>query len=76
NGRISLNIEVADDAHREAMRVQLHEPFRSLLGHLRHEVGHYYWDRLIDNTHWQDDCGNLLGDARASYADALDHHYK
>ncbi|KPY84815.1 Uncharacterized protein ALO44_05499 [Pseudomonas syringae pv. tagetis] len=76
NGLITLNIEEADDAHREAMRVQLHEPYRTLLGHFRHEVGHYYWDRLIANTHWQDACRNLFGDERASYADALDHHYK
>ncbi|RMR02910.1 zinc-binding metallopeptidase family protein [Pseudomonas syringae group genomosp. 7] len=76
NGLITLNIEEADDAHREAMRVQLHEPYRTLLGHFRHEVGHYYWGRLIANTHWQDACRNLFGDERASYADALDHHYK
>ena len=76
NGLITLNIEEADDAHREAMRVQMHEPYRTLLGHFRHEVGHYYWDRLIANTRWQDGCRSLFGDERASYADALDHHYK
>ncbi|OZI83418.1 hypothetical protein CFN58_31465, partial [Pseudomonas avellanae] len=76
NGLITLNIEEADDAHREAMRVQMHEPYRTLLGHFRHEVGHYYWDRLIADTRWQDGCRNLFGDERASYADALDHHYK
>ncbi|MCF5164252.1 hypothetical protein GIW45_09240 [Pseudomonas congelans] len=76
NGLITLNIEEADDAHREAMRVQMHEPYRTLLGHFRHEVGHYYWDRLIASTHWQDSYRNLFGDERASYADALDHHYK
>ncbi|MEB0078775.1 putative zinc-binding metallopeptidase [Pseudomonas sp. CCI3.2] len=76
NGLITLNIEEADDAHREAMRVQLHEPYRTLLGHFRHEVGHYYWDRLIADTHWQDNFRNLFGDDRASYADALEHHYQ
>ncbi|KGS13788.1 hypothetical protein ALP73_03916 [Pseudomonas coronafaciens pv. garcae] len=76
NGLITLNIEEADDAHREAMRVQMHEPYRTLLGHFRHEVGHYYWDRLIADTRWQDGYRNLFGDERASYADALDHHYK
>ena len=25
----------------------MHEPYRTLLGHMRHEVGHYYWERLI-----------------------------
>jgi hypothetical protein len=54
----------------------MHEPYRTLLGHLRHEVGHYYWDRLIANTYWQDGFRNLFGDDRASYADALEHHYQ
>jgi len=76
NGLITLNIEEADDAHREAMRVQMHEPYRTLLGHFRHEVGHYYWDRLIVDTHWQDNFRNLFGDDRASYAEAMEHHYQ
>jgi hypothetical protein len=76
NGLITLNIEEADDAHREAMRVQMHEPYRTLLGHFRHEVGHYYWDRLIVDTHWQDNFRNLFGDDRASYAEATEHHYQ
>jgi hypothetical protein len=29
------------------MRKQFSEPYRTLIGHLRHEVGHYFWDRLI-----------------------------
>jgi hypothetical protein len=45
NGLITLDINEADDAHREQVRVQMHEPYRTLLGHFRHEVGHYYWDR-------------------------------
>lgn len=76
NGLITLNVEEADDAIREKVRVQMHEPYRTLLGHFRHEVGHYYWDRLIADTYWQDGFRNLFGDDRASYADALDHHYQ
>jgi hypothetical protein len=76
NGLITLNIEEADDAHREAVRIQMHEPYRTLLGHFRHEVGHYYWDRLIAETSWQEGFRALFGDERASYADALDHHYQ
>lgn len=76
NGLITLDIKEADDAHREKIRVQMHEPYRTLLGHFRHEVGHYYWDRLIANTWWQDGFRNLFGDERTSYADALDHHYQ
>ena len=47
DGVISINIAEADDAERERRRVSLHEPYRTLLGHMRHEIGHYYWDRLI-----------------------------
>lgn len=76
NGLITLDIKEADDDHRETVRVQMHEPYRTLLGHFRHEVGHYYWDRLIADTVWQDGFRVLFGDERASYADALDHHYQ
>ena len=76
NGLITLDIREADDAHREQVRVQMHEPYRTLLGHFRHEVGHYYWDRLIANSHWLEPFRGLFGDERASYADALERHYQ
>jgi hypothetical protein len=47
NGVITINIAEANDAEREKRRLALGEPYRTLLGHFRHEVGHYYWDRLI-----------------------------
>ena len=49
-GVISINIAEADDAEREKRRVSLHEPYRTLLGHMRHESGHYYWDRLVRDS--------------------------
>ncbi|AZE10273.1 hypothetical protein C4K10_1983 [Pseudomonas chlororaphis subsp. aureofaciens] len=76
NGLITLDIKEADDAYREQVRVQMREPYRTLLGHFRHEVGHYYWDRLIANSHWLEPCRALFGDERASYAEALDRHYQ
>ncbi|WP_166366674.1 zinc-binding metallopeptidase family protein [Pseudomonas akapageensis] len=75
NGLITLDIKEADDAHREKVRQQMHEPYRALLGHFRHEVGHYYWDRLIAGSPWLDDFRALFGDERASYAQALERHY-
>ncbi|MEJ7683303.1 MAG: putative zinc-binding metallopeptidase [Segetibacter sp.] len=36
---------------REMARKAMDEVYRTVLGHFRHEIGHYYWDRLIDNTH-------------------------
>ena len=59
DGVITINLAEADDAERERRRLQLHEPYRTLLGHVRHEVGHYYWERLIAGT-------RLLAPFRAS----------
>ncbi|RDI06308.1 zinc-binding metallopeptidase family protein [Pseudomonas fluorescens] len=76
SGLITLDIKEADDAHREYVRQQMREPYRTLLGHFRHEVGHYYWDRLVANNHWLEAFRELFGDERASYADALEQHYQ
>jgi hypothetical protein len=75
-GLITLNVEEADDARREQIRHQLHEPYRTLLGHFRHEVGHYYWDRLIPGTEWEEPFRALFGDERADYAAALKANYE
>jgi hypothetical protein len=74
-GVITLNIAEADDALREQARVAMHEPYRSLVGHFRHESGHYYWDRLVKGTRWIDECRSLFGDERRDYAQALERHY-
>lgn len=75
NGLITLNVEEADDAQREKIRQQLHEPYRTLLGHFRHEIGHYYWDRLVANTPWHERFRALFGDERQDYAAALKRNY-
>jgi len=74
-GVITLNIAEADDAQRERVRLSMHEPYRTLLGHFRHEIGHYYWDRLVRGTPWIDEYRSLFGDERADYAEALQRHY-
>ena len=74
-GVITLNIAEADDARREQIRLSMHEPYRTLLGHFRHEIGHYYWDRLIRDTAWIDECRALFGDETVDYAQALQKHY-
>lgn len=75
DGIITLNIEEADDAKREATRITMHEPYRTLLGHLRHEVGHYYWQRLVDGSQWHEPYRELFGDERDDYAESLKRHY-
>jgi hypothetical protein len=75
-GVITVNVAEADDPEREKRRVQLHEPYRTLLGHFRHEVGHYYWERLIrDYPSRLEDFRSALGDERADYAAAVKRHY-
>ena len=75
DGVITLDVSEADDARREARRHELHEPYRTLLGHLRHETGHYYWQRLVEPTAWLPACRELFGDEREDYAEALQRHY-
>jgi hypothetical protein len=75
-GLITLNIAEADDADRERRRISLHEPYRTLAGHFRHEVGHYYWDRLIANTSWVEPWRARFGDETQSYEEALKTYYE
>lgn len=74
-GLITLNLNEADDATREATRKAMHEPYRTLLGHFRHEVGHYYWDRLVAGTPWQPGFRALFGDESQDYLASLQANY-
>jgi hypothetical protein len=75
DGLITLDIEEADDVHRETVRSQMHEPYRTLIGHLRHEIGHYYWQRLVRGTEWEEPCREIFGDDRIDYGQALQDYY-
>jgi hypothetical protein len=74
-GVITINVAEADDAERVRRRVALHEPYRTLLGHLRHESGHFYWDRLIGHGGRVDAFRAMFGDERADYTQALADYY-
>jgi len=76
NGVITINVAEADDVEREHRRQQLHEPSRTLLGHFRHESGHYYWDRLLPQRPRLEGFHALFGDERVDYSQALTHHYQ
>lgn len=75
DGLITIALVEADDAEREKRRTELGEPYRTLLGHLRHEVGHYYWDRLVAEGGDLDGFRKLFGDEREDYGEALQRHY-
>jgi len=74
-GVITLNVSEADDAERVRRREEMHEPYRTLLGHFRHESGHYYWDRLIDEGGRTAGFRRVFGDERQDYQQALQAHY-
>jgi hypothetical protein len=76
NGIITINVAEADDIHREKERLAHGEPYRTLLGHFRHEIGHYYWDLLIANSKKIEDFRRLFGDERTDYQVALKKHYE
>lgn len=76
SGVITIDLVESLDDYREAMRIKLDEPYRTMLGHFRHEVAHYYQWNLVEQTHFIDECRALFGDERASYRDAIDRHYR
>jgi hypothetical protein len=76
NGLITIALIEADDAERERRRTQMNEPYRSLLGHFRHEVGHYFWDVLIRDGGPLAECRTVFGDDSESYEAALQRHYQ
>ena len=75
NGIITLALKEADDAAREYRRTLLNEPYRTLLGHFRHEIGHYFWDLLIAGQPAHGEFRALFGDETADYAAALKTYY-
>jgi hypothetical protein len=75
-GLITLDLSEADERHRDELRRQLGEPFRTLIGHLRHEVGHYYFAHLVSRSDEVDGFRSLFGDERIDYSAALDEHYR
>jgi hypothetical protein len=74
-GVITLNVAEADAAFRENMREKMGEGYRTVLGHLRHEIGHYYWNRLIRGTPSLGAFRERFGDEEQSYQAAIERHY-
>lgn len=75
DGLITVNVAEADDDERARRRLALGEPYRTLLGHLRHESGHYFWDVLVLRGGQQEAFRAMFGDERLDYAQALQDHY-
>lgn len=75
-GLITINVAEADDAARERTRDQMNEPYRTLVGHFRHESGHYYWERLVRDSAWLEPYRQRFGDERADYAAAMRNYHE
>jgi hypothetical protein len=75
NGLITINVAEADADYREKNRESFHEPYRTVIGHLRHEIGHYYWDLLIRDSEWLPGFRELFGDEQTDYVQALRQYY-
>ncbi|GBU18872.1 MULTISPECIES: putative zinc-binding peptidase [Methylobacterium] len=76
NGVITIALIEADDAERESRRRGMGEPYRTLVGHFRHEVGHHYWDLLVRDAGLLDACRAVFGDDSQDYEAALKRHYE
>ena len=75
DGVITIALKEADDAQREQLRTSMHEPYRALLGHFRHEIGHFYWDKLVRDTDELEGFRAIFGDERPDYQQALSRYY-
>ncbi|MGW8247872.1 MAG: zinc-binding metallopeptidase family protein [Acidiferrobacterales bacterium] len=75
-GTITINLAEADPSAREEIREKMNERYRTLLGHFRHESGHFYWDKLVKDSEWIDEYRSLFGDETRNYSAALDTYYK
>lgn len=79
-GVITIDLVESLDAYRESLRVHLGEPYHTMLGHFRHEVGHYYQNILVESDpgaqRYLDECREIFGDERADYQGEIARHYK
>jgi hypothetical protein len=75
-GVITINVLEADPIERVRAREHMNEQYRTLLGHMRHESGHYYWNRLIRDAGPLARFRELFGDESADYAASLQQYYR
>ena len=76
DGVITIHVLEADDVARTQVQVELKENFRTLLGHFRHESGHYYWSTLGDAAQLRAEFDEVFGDEGTDYSLALKEYYR
>ena len=75
-GVIAIRAAEADDVEREKVKNQMNEPYRTMLGHFRHEIGHFIWNELVRDAGRAEECRAIFGDEREDYAEALRRNYE
>ncbi|WP_110687427.1 zinc-binding metallopeptidase family protein [Salinicola aestuarinus] len=76
SGHITINLKEADDVERERLRIDFNEPQRTLIGHFRHEIGHYYWDLLVKGQEEEASRQVFGNHDEPTYAEALERYYE
>lgn len=74
-GLIAIRAAEADEDVRAEAKVGMGEPYRTMLGHFRHETGHFVWNKLVRDAGQLDACRAVFGDERIDYGQALQDHY-
>jgi hypothetical protein len=75
DGVVTLDLAETDEHHRDVLRRRLGEPFRTVIGHLRHEIGHHFWARLVGQSNDLGSFRRLFGDERVDYAESVERYY-
>ncbi|HUG86618.1 MAG TPA: putative zinc-binding metallopeptidase [Euzebya sp.] len=75
DGVVTIDVNESDDEVRTRMRARMGEAYRTMLGHFRHEIGHYLWLTMVDRAGRVEDFRRVFGDERTDYASALETHY-
>ncbi|MDX1483219.1 MAG: putative zinc-binding metallopeptidase [Alphaproteobacteria bacterium] len=76
DGVVTISVAEADPVLRITRRQALDEPYRTMIGHIRHELAHMLWWRLSLRTDFIDGFRDIFGDERSDYVAALERHYQ
>ncbi|WP_111494090.1 MULTISPECIES: zinc-binding metallopeptidase family protein [Marinobacter] len=75
-GVVTISVAEADPVVRTSRREALQEPYRTMIGHMRHEIAHMLWWRLHLREDFLEAFRAMFGDERSDYTAALQSHYE
>ncbi|CAD5250969.1 MULTISPECIES: zinc-binding metallopeptidase family protein [Halomonadaceae] len=74
-GVVTISVAEVDPVLVTTRREALEEPYRTMIGHMRHEISHMLWWRLSLREDFLDAFREMFGDERQDYTAALQRHY-